>query len=194
MKRIRNDELIKAESGTRKEFKELTIEELEKGYYFNESAKTYTCIFCGEVFEEGLIYTSSNGRMMVAEKATASHIDEAHEGSTNKLIALDKQISGLSETQKMLLQCMNERMSIKEISEAMNISTATVRTHRFNLQKNKREAKILLAIIDNIENGSEYAPSRKIEEKEIAQAKEDKSEKIFNLNSLHPFFTQVKYR
>ena len=187
------DEFIKAEKENRKEFKELTIEELKKGYYFSENTKAYHCIFCGEVFEEGLIYTVGE-KMMIAEKAAATHIDDVHEGSTNKLIALDKQISGLSDTQKMLLQCINEGMENKEIAEVMNISAATVRAHKFNLQKSIREAKILLAIADNIENASKYTPGKKMDNNETTVANEDKSEKIFNLNSLHPFFTQVKYR
>ena len=34
----------------------------------------------------------------------------------------------------------------------MNISAATVRTHKFNIQKMKREARILLAVLNQIED------------------------------------------
>ena len=186
------EELI-PEVENRKEFKELTSEELKRGYSFNEITRMFTCIFCGEAYEEGLIYSVS-GKLMTAEKAAASHITEAHGGSTNELILLDKQISGLSETQKTLLRCMNKKMEIKEISEVMGISAATVRSHKFNLQKSKREAKILLAIIENIESEAKTPVVKHTEEKDLGQESREESELIFNLNSLHPFFTQVKYR
>lgn len=175
-----------------KELKELTIDELRKGYYFNENEQNYICIFCGEIFEEDIIYTCG-GKMMSARKAVMTHVQEVHDGSTAQLISMDKQMNGLSETQKTLLQCMYEQKDIKEIAEEMNISAATVRTHRFNLQKSKREAKILLAIIENIENGSKPI-SRSLREEEQALDNKNSSEQLFHLNSLHPFFTQVKFR
>lgn len=176
-----------------KELKELTIDELRKGYYFNENGQTYICIFCGELFEEDMIYTCG-GKMMTAKKAVMTHVLQEHEGSTAQLISMDKQMNGLSETQRTLLQCMYEQKDIKEIAEEMNISAATVRTHRFNLQKSKREAKILLAIIDNIENGSKPIAHSPREKDQTLDSKNSSSENLFNLNSLHPFFTQVKYR
>ena len=50
------------------EFKELTLEELIQGYVRLDEEQAYQCIFCGERFEEGLIYTS-RGRSVSAHRA-----------------------------------------------------------------------------------------------------------------------------
>ena len=42
----------------------------------------------------------------------------------------------------------------------MGISTATVRAHKFNLQKAKREAKILLALLEILKARSRLFPAR----------------------------------
>ena len=38
------------------EFKELTLKELTDGYIRSAEEGTCTCIFCGETYEEDLIY------------------------------------------------------------------------------------------------------------------------------------------
>ena len=38
------------------ECKELTLEELTRGYVWSEEEQLYQCIFCGDKMEEGLIY------------------------------------------------------------------------------------------------------------------------------------------
>ena len=65
---------------------------------------------------------------------------------------MDKQVNGLSEIQKDVLTGMYLEKDNKQICEEMGISAATVRSHKFNLQKSKREAKILLALLEQIEN------------------------------------------
>ena len=58
------------------EFKDLTVEELTRGYVIEDGV--YRCIFCGETFEDGLIYTS-RGRSVTAGKAMAEHIADRHD-------------------------------------------------------------------------------------------------------------------
>ena len=70
------------------------------------------------------------------------------------MLELDKTLNGLTEVQKTLLSCIYEGKSTDEIGEIMGISTATVRAHKFNLQKAKREAKILLALLEILEGGA----------------------------------------
>lgn len=176
------------------EFKDLSVDELTRGYVIDEDKKEYTCIFCGEKFENGLIYTSG-GRLVTAEKAMIEHIFNAHDGAFNCLVSMDKQLNGLSDTQKNLLICMYEEMGNKEIGEEMNINTATVRTHKFNLQKMKREAKILLALLQQIED-EDLVNERRKHRNDNSVKIENVIDEIpaitdsFNGNTLHPFFTQ----
>ena len=175
------------------EFKELTVEELARGYVIDEDTKEYTCIFCGEKYEEGLVYTS-NGRLVTAEKAMSEHIINAHDGSFNCLVSMDKQMNGLSDTQKNLLMCMYEEMGNKEIGEEMNINPATVRTHKFNLQKMKREAKVLLALLEQIED-EDLVNERRKQKRDNSVRIENVIDDIpdittgFSGNTLHLFFT-----
>lgn len=176
------------------EFKELTVMELASGYMKSEEEHKYTCIFCGETFEEGLIYTS-RGRMVTAQQAASEHVYDRHDGPFYGLIGLDKQVSGLSEVQKDVLEGMYLEKDNKALGQELNISPATVRTHKFNLQKMKREAKIFLAVMEQLENSQLIAERKRLasEEKAKADTKELKG-KEFTGNTLHPFFTQFNLK
>lgn len=52
------DIIYEKEGCLKMEFKELTLEELTRGYVWSEEEQLYQCIFCGDKFEEGLIYSS----------------------------------------------------------------------------------------------------------------------------------------
>ena len=151
------------------ELKELTVSELSSGYYRSKETGQLTCIFCGEAFEEGLIY-NSRGRNVTAQRAIAEHIFDRHGGVFHGLIQLDKQINGLSE---------------------LHISTATVRTHKFNIQKTKRQAQILLAILAQIEDEELVAARKQLSDESAEKAPIDfpKPNQDFCRNTLHPFFT-----
>ena len=170
-----------------RDFKDLTVQELARGYASRNGGQLHTCIFCGEAFEEGVIYTS-RGRLVTAEKAAEEHIKDVHGGAFQALIELDKQISGLSDVQKSMLSCLFERRETADIAQELGISAATVRSHRFNLQKAKREARIFLALMEQVE-GEEYAPGASAEPEE-----EPEQDEPLPFNSLHPFFTRFQYK
>ena len=180
------------------EFKELTLEELIRGYIVSPEEGTCTCIFCGEKYEDGLIY-HSRGRMVTAQRAIREHLMDIHDGVFHGLIQLDKQVSGLSDAQKEILEGMYLEKDNKEMGEEMGISVATVRTHKFNIQKMKREARILLAVMEQIEN-EEVVAERKQLEPQVAMAsapaviEPPQMERPVTGNNLHPFFTQFNLK
>ena len=182
------------------ELKELTVEELSRGYVRSKKEGALICIFCGETFMEENIYNYA-GTMVTAERAMIRHIFDVHGGAFHGLINLDKQINGLSEIQKQILTGMYEEKENRELGEAMNISAATVRTHKFNIQKMKREARILLAVLNQIEDEDavilrkQLAKLRDQERAEKAEADfSDGLERSLTGNSLHPFFTQFNLK
>ena len=122
------------------EFKELTVEELTLGYIQSPQEESCTCIFCGEVYEEGIVYRS-RGRTVTAERAVKEHIFDRHGGVFHGLLDLDKQVNGLSEIQKDVLTGMYLEKDNKQICEEMGISAATVRSHKFNLQNRNERRK-----------------------------------------------------
>ena len=105
------------------EFKELTVEELTLGYIQSPQEESCTCIFCGEVYEEGIVYRS-RGRTVTAERAVKEHIFDRHGGVFHGLLDLDKQVNGLSEIQKDVLTGMYLEKDNKQICEEMGISAA----------------------------------------------------------------------
>ncbi len=187
------------------DFKELTIEELAQGYIWNEETGLYQCIFCGETFEEGLIYRSRN-RMASARRTVAEHILDNHNGVFYGLLTLDKQIHGLSDSQKDILEGMYLEKGNREVSEEMGISAATVRNHKFHIQRMKREARILLALLEQIENEQIVRERKHLEqpktEESFGCSKPYSNEPEFTEslqpsltgNSLHPFFTQYNLK
>ena len=185
------------------EFKELTVEELTRGYVKDEESGAWICIFCGETFEEGLIY-DVRGRLVNAERAMKEHILDSHGGVFYGLTGLDKQIHGLSDSQKDILEGMYLEKDNREMGQEMGISPATVRTHKFNLQRMKREAKILLAVLEQIENEEIAAERKRMELPDGSRGVAPNVEKTpgdapklnrsFTGNSLHPFFTQFNLK
>ena len=71
------DIIYEKEGCLKMEFKELTLEELTRGYVWSEEEQLYQCIFCGDKFEEGLIY-SSRGKSVNALRAMQEHIFDEH--------------------------------------------------------------------------------------------------------------------
>lgn len=176
------------------EFKELTLEELTRGYVWSEEEQLYQCIFCGDKFEEGLIY-SSRGKSVNAHRAMQEHIFDEHGSVFECLLDLDKQMNGLSDAQKDVLEGLYYEKDNKEIGEEMGISDATVRTYKFNLQKMKRRARIFLAMMEQIENEEIIAMRKRLEpEQNMEDIRKPHFDTQFGANLLHPFFTQYNLK
>lgn len=178
-----------------KEFKDLSVDELAKGYTHSLKDNTYTCIFCGKTFEEGVIYPVGP-RLLMAEKAVKEHLNLEHGCVFASLISMNKQVNGLTDIQKNILKLFYEKKDTDKISEEMDITPATVRTHRYNIQKMKREAKILLALMELLED-EERQEFKLVKNKIDADKNEDEVlvdviPTSFSGNTLHPFFTQRK--
>lgn len=154
--------IYEKEGRLKMEFKELTLEELTRGYVWSEEEQLYQCIFCGDKMEEGLIY-SSRGKSVNALRAMQEHIFDEHGSVFECLLNLDKQMNGLSDAQKDVLEGLYYEKDNKAIGKEMGISDATVRTYKFNLQKMKRRARIFLAMMEQIENEDFIALRKRLE-------------------------------
>lgn len=176
------------------QFKDLTVTELIRGYTIEEDGNVYRCIFCGETFEKGVIYTF-DGRSVDAERACAEHIYKEHEGPFKSLVSLEKSVNGLTDIQKKMMISIHDGMENREISEEMDINSATVRTHKFKMQKLKREARIFLALMEYLENEELKA----FEERILAEVADNEEKakapkREFVGNTLHPFFTNFNLK
>ena len=186
--------IYEKEGRLKMEFKELTLEELTRGYVWSEEEQLYQCIFCGDKMEEGLIY-SSRGKSVNALRAMQEDIFDEHGSVFECLLNLDKQMNGLSDAQKDVLEGLYYEKDNKAIGKEMGISDATVRTYKFNLQKMKRRARIFLAMMEQIENEDFIALRKRLEpEQNVENIRKPHFDTQFGANLLHPFFTQYNLK
>lgn len=127
--------------------KELTVEDIKNGYYFNKEKNQYVCNFCGKVFDEGEIFAFEN-RFFESYKAVEVHVNKNHGKVLNDLLDKDKKYTGLTDKQKELLKLIHNGFSDKEISEILGISSSTVRHQRFSFREKAKQAKMYLAIYE----------------------------------------------
>lgn len=142
-------------------FDDASVEELTQGYKVTADNTAYQCLFCGERFDVEEIFPI-NGRFYKAGRAAELHMETAHGSVFEALIQLDKRHTGLSEVQTELVKLFHEGLHDKEIVERTSAnSVSTIRQHRFKLKEKERQAKVLLAIMANMEPTKQYEPIHK---------------------------------
>jgi len=136
-----------------------TLEELAQG--FTLSGNTCRCLFCGEEFLRGDIYSFEN-RLVDAPTAARLHIEQAHGGVFAALLAGGKKSTGLTEGQSRMLSLFYRGLPDREIAAELGISDATVRYQRFHLREKARQAKTFLALFSLLEERDDRKDQPKI--------------------------------
>lgn len=127
-----------------------TVEDLINGYVYDEDYKSYTCIFCGEIFEEGIIYQYEE-KLCTAMKMVEMHILEKHESSFDFLLNMDKKYTNLTDRQKEIHEIIYNETDNRLIAEKMETTPATVRSYKFKMREKLRQAKVYMALVSLIE-------------------------------------------
>ncbi|WP_169083552.1 DUF2087 domain-containing protein [Paenibacillus sp. PL91] len=137
-----------------------TIEELKQGYVFEEAEGAYYCLICGDRFEDGEIFHDAQaGRWYEARKYAALHVEQEHGSMLDYLLELDKKQTGLTDLQKELIRGFADHLSDTEMMGRTGAGSAsTIRNHRFVLKEKAKQAKLLLAIMEMMEEGAVAAP------------------------------------
>lgn len=110
----------------------------------------YVCLICGQRFEQGRVYPMGDA-FYDAQGAVRRHVQDAHGGMTEYLLAQETGSTGLTEVQRQLLSLMAQGRSDAEISQEMGIAPSTVRNHRFKLREKEKQAKMFLALMGAME-------------------------------------------
>lgn len=125
-----------------------SIEEIKKGYSYDDNSGQFICLVCGKSFEKGVIYPG-DGMLYEAEKAVKVHVKDEHSSMFEYLLGLNKKLTGLTDLQKNLLSYFYRGYSDDEIvKELEGGSTSTIRNHRFVLRQREKQAKIFLSIME----------------------------------------------
>ncbi|HOY66313.1 MAG TPA: DUF2087 domain-containing protein [Candidatus Ozemobacteraceae bacterium] len=128
-----------------------SLEEMKRGFRRLPDTGTYVCLICGKAFEDGVIHRIGE-ILYEARKAVERHIAEAHGPVFTFLLSLDRKLTGLTDHQKKLLELFHAGRSDGEAAAALGTgSTSTIRNHRFQLRERQKQAKILLGIMELLE-------------------------------------------
>ncbi len=130
-----------------------SIDDLKKGYLYDENDGNYICLICGDKLENGIIHNYNN-QLITSEKRMQYHIDEVHGGTFNFLISLNKKYTGLTDNQKEVLECFHKNMNDKETSRELHISESTIRNYRFKLREKEKQAKIFTILMELASNNT----------------------------------------
>lgn len=122
------------------------VEELQRGYVWDEASHSWLCLVCGQVFQQGRIYQDDSG-LWEAEAAVVRHIKAEHGSTFQYLLGLNKKHTGLTEVQRDLLQCFYQGLDDREIARRQGSSASTVRNHRFKLREREKQARVFLALM-----------------------------------------------
>ncbi len=127
------------------------VSDLRNGFYRDEKTGACLCLVCGQAFEEGVVYPFG-GQLLLAEKAVVLHSTQEHGDLFSLLLGQGKALTGISDIQEQVLRGLHAGQSDKQIAHIMGSkSESTIRNHRFQLRKRKREAKIFLALMELLE-------------------------------------------
>lgn len=135
-----------------------SIEDIKKGYIYDEKEERFTCIICGKTYEKGIIYKEEDN-YYEAEKWMKLHIEKDHGSTFEYIINMNKRYTGLTDIQKEFLTYYKDNLSDKDMSKKMRGSQSTIRNHRFKLREKEKQAKIFLALMSIIDESLEKKPS-----------------------------------
>ena len=132
-----------------------TTEDMKRGFTFKEQENKYICLFCGKIFERGIIYP--DGDMLYdAKKAAATHTKTQHPVVFKFLLEMGKIYTGLSTGQTALANLFYEGHSDKEIVTLIGAnSVSTIRNQRFSIREKYKQAKVLIALVELMEERME---------------------------------------
>jgi hypothetical protein len=136
--------------------KDFIVSDLMRGYSAVSDepggAQSFSCMFFGRSYEKGLIYRRED-QLLEAEKAMQLHIRDEHGSVFNALLSAGKEITGITEAQRQVLELLYEGKSDEEVARLTGGKAAsTVRNYRFQLRKKRKEALIQSAILELFES------------------------------------------
>ncbi|URZ05042.1 DUF2087 domain-containing protein [Clostridium felsineum] len=126
-----------------------SVEDIKRGYMYDDKKEEYICLICGKVYESGVIYKEEEN-FYDAKKYMQVHIKNSHKSVFDYLINMSKVYTGITDMQKQFLMLYKSGRSDKEIAEKMMTSNSTVRNYRFKLKEKEKQAKVFMAIMEII--------------------------------------------
>ncbi|MGG2995478.1 DUF2087 domain-containing protein [Paenibacillus macerans] len=131
------------------EIDRLSVEDLKRGFSFQEENHSYICNICGKTFETGEIYRFNN-RFFEAVRAADIHAETEHGDNLKQLLDTESKYNNFTDNQKQLLWFMYSGLTDKEIAAKLGVSLSTVRHQRFMFREKAKQAKMYLAVYEQV--------------------------------------------
>ena len=135
--------------GGNMDYGKLTFEELKKGYHHDQDTDQYICNYCHQQFEVGQVYLIGD-KFYDAKHAVTKHLIAIHGSNQLQLISSTTKYNTLTKNQKELLTLFGCGMSDKEMAKKLDVSEATIRRQRFTFREKAKQAKLFLAIYEQV--------------------------------------------
>jgi len=128
-----------------------STEDLKRGFSLNERDNHYACLFCGMTFERGVIYPVEE-MFYDARKAADTHVRTQHQPIFEFYLNMGRIYTGLSEGQAEMAKHFYNGYSDKEIVALTSANSAsTIRNQRFSIREKYKQAKILVVLVELLE-------------------------------------------
>ena len=118
-----------------------------------EKEGSFTCIYCGKVFENGEVFPVGD-RFFTAQRAAQMHA-AAHTDAMEQLFAAGEKALSLTENQKNLLRLFAAGKRDGEIAAELGVAASTVRHQRFMFREKAKSARLFLALWAQAEAGKD---------------------------------------
>ena len=132
----------------------LSLEEIKRGFRFDNDKDAYTCNYCEKPFPKGQVFPIG-GAYYDPEHAAAKHIEAEHGGSFARLLYSDTKYNTLTGNQKELLSLFFSRESDAEIAKKQGVTASTIRRQKFAFREKAKQARLYLAIFEHVFGGSD---------------------------------------
>ncbi len=126
---------------------EHSVETIKKGYCYEPATHTYSCMLCGESFEEGEIFKVGE-RYYDALRAVRLHVEQAHGGVFRHLLESDSKYNTITEKQKELLSLIHSGLSDQAIAQKLGVTASTIRHQKFSFREKAKQAKLYLSLYE----------------------------------------------
>lgn len=128
---------------------ELTLTEIEQGWHHTDTA--LVCNYCDATFADDQVFPVGDG-FYPAAKMIQYHLATVHPQAIDELIRTDSKYNTLTEKQRALLSAFAMGAKDATIAKQMDVAAATVRHQKFTFREKAKQAKLYLAIYEQVFN------------------------------------------
>lgn len=128
---------------------DLTLTEIEQGWH--QTANAYVCNYCEAAFATDQVFAVDD-RYFPADQMIRQHLAQAHPDALMQLINSPSKYNTLTPKQRALLVAFSQGQKDATIAQETHVAAATVRHQKFTFREKAKQAKLYLAIYNQVFN------------------------------------------